>query len=53
VAALQADKEKIAKAADPSKVLMCLVGGGCPYNGADEPTGALLLLLLVLIAVWD
>uniref|UniRef100_A0A383VPB6 Sialate O-acetylesterase domain-containing protein n=1 Tax=Tetradesmus obliquus TaxID=3088 RepID=A0A383VPB6_TETOB len=39
VAALQADKEKIAKAADPSKVMMCLVGGGCANNGADEPTG--------------
>lgn len=37
VSALQADK--IAGVTDPSKVMMCLVGGGCPYNGADEPTG--------------
>jgi hypothetical protein len=40
VSALQADREAIVKAADPSKVMMCLVGGGCPFNGADEPTGA-------------
>jgi hypothetical protein len=56
--ALQADK--IAVVANPSKVLMCLVGGGCPYNGDDEPTGELLLLartfrlcLTISLAVTD